>query len=209
MGYGPGMARPTLDSARRLDLRSVLRWLRRQPRHFPFADVRWSDGGSIAVTLTAQKLILDYQADGIPIREELRLDHTPCTYGGSRAWVSCPNCGARRAVLYAAGASGGRFLCRTCYGWPYGSQGERAPDRALRRARTIRAQQGDDHPDAFAPLAKPPHQRWTTYSRRAAEHQAALGSFLDGSRASHERAMARRHRSRGNRTKIPNECEGL
>lgn len=182
-GTPSAMSRPTLDRARRLDLRSVLRFLRRQPPDsLIFPTVRWSDGSTIGVTLTERKLILDYQADGRPIREELRLDRTPCTYGGSRTWVLCPNCGARRAVLYAAPASYGRFLCRGCYGWPYGSQGERAHDRALRRARTIRAQQGDDHPDAFAPLLKKPYQRWSTFERVTAEHHAALVSFLDGMR---------------------------
>lgn len=173
------MSRPTLDRALRLDVRAILRWFAKEPGGVPFIIVRWSNGSTIGMHLHHRTLILNYQAHGADIREELRLDLTPCNYGGSRAWVRCPTCGVRRAVLYAAGASGSRFLCRTCFGWPYGSQMEREAARALRRARMIRVRQGDDHPDPFAPLGKRHYQRWSTFGRVQAGHCAALSTYLD------------------------------
>lgn len=190
------MPGPTLDSARRLDVRTVLRWLRRQPPPSYFAIVGWSDGGSIGASLAGHELILDYASGGVPVREEVRLESTPCTYGGSRTWVLCPNCGARGAVLYAARASGGRFFCRTCHGWPYGSTRERAPERAHRRARTIRARQGDVHAGLCASLRKPPYQRWATYARLSAEHDAAMMTFLDGVQERAERMAERLQKAR-------------
>lgn len=176
---GMSLSGPTLDSARRLDVRVVLRWMRQRRPLFGCVQVGWSDGCSIGANLTEKALVLDYQADGCTIREELPLDHTPCTYGGSRAWVRCPNCGVRCAVLYATPGSGSRFLCRTCNRRPYGSTRERAPERALRRARTIRARQGDERTELGAVLPLRPRQRLATYERLAAEHDRAVLSFLD------------------------------
>jgi hypothetical protein len=44
--------------------------------------------------------------------------HTPCNYGGTRAWFSCPHCHKRVAVLYIDE----KIACRTCYKLNYTSQ---------------------------------------------------------------------------------------
>lgn len=69
------------------------------------------------------------------IEEPVWFDRTSCNYGGDRLWFLCPHRGRLVTVLYGAGV---RFLCRRCYGLPYGSQDETYMDRMMRKARTIR-----------------------------------------------------------------------
>ena len=82
-------------------------------------------------------------------------------------------------------------MCRGCYGWPYGSQRERAPERARRRAGAIRVRQGDEQHDPCAPLRRPPYQRLATYERRTAEYEAAMDAYLNGVMADVARMKAR------------------
>jgi hypothetical protein len=65
----------------------------------------------------------DWKSEEYPVR----LDWTPCSYGGRGAWCLCParGCGRRVAILYG----GGIFACRRCYRLAYRSQREAAYDR--------------------------------------------------------------------------------
>jgi hypothetical protein len=58
----------------------------------------------------------------------VRLEWTPCNYGGQRPWFLSPvrGCSRRVAVLYG----GGIFACRRCHGLNYQSQHAQAWDRA-------------------------------------------------------------------------------
>ena len=58
----------------------------------------------------------------------IRLEWTPCTFGGSRPWFLCPGCGRRVAILYGPGLP---LECRVCRGLGYASQQRR---RRRRRA---------------------------------------------------------------------------
>jgi len=73
------------------------------------------------------------------VSEHIFIDRTVCYYGGTRTWFSCPNCNARKAILYCASK---RFLCRQCYGLNYSSQNEVYTDRMIRKARKLRSKLG-------------------------------------------------------------------
>jgi len=47
----------------------------------------------------------------------VRIDKTPCHYGGVRYWFLCPKCGKRVAILYCAKY----FVCRHCLNLTYRS----------------------------------------------------------------------------------------
>ena len=68
----------------------------------------------------------------------VRLDWTPCQYGGERPWFLCPSCRRRVAILYG----GAVFACRHCYRLAYESQRERDYDRLAGRADKIRRRLG-------------------------------------------------------------------
>ena len=77
------------------------------------------------------RLTLDYstsrdgETEWSPRKEHIRLDSTPCNYGGERTWFLCPHCRNRRAVLFSAG---GVFACRQCHDLAYASTREDAKD---------------------------------------------------------------------------------
>lgn len=122
-------------------------------------------GNSIGCLCTSAAVDLFYQYQGEPVRQSVKLEWTPCHYGGERPWWRCPSCHKRVAVLYIAGKY---FACRHCYGLCYTSQKENFGDRALRQAWKIRkglGQQGGGHFDMIPD--KPKGMHWKTYSRLA------------------------------------------
>ena len=66
----------------------------------------------------------------------IKLDWTPCNFGGRRPWFLCPSCGRRAAILYA----GQYFYCRVCRDLAYASENEGRLDRLYRQANKIRRQ---------------------------------------------------------------------
>jgi hypothetical protein len=64
---------------------------------------------------------------------------TPLRFGGSRRWLVCPLCLARRVALYVAGE---RLACRRCLNLSFASEHESDKDRTIRRAARIRARLG-------------------------------------------------------------------
>jgi hypothetical protein len=97
---------------------------------------------SIQVRAEADRVILDYRhqrGDGEwkSLNYPVRIEWTPCNYGGARAWFRCPaqGCGRRVAKLYLGSAI---FACRHCHQLAYECQRETDDDRAARRADTIR-----------------------------------------------------------------------
>jgi hypothetical protein len=53
-----------------------------------------------------------------PYKYHVPITHTPCNYGGTRAWFKCPHCFKRVAVLYIDE----QIACRTCHKLNYTSQ---------------------------------------------------------------------------------------
>jgi hypothetical protein len=68
-------------------------------------------------------------------------DFTPCHYGYTRTWFSCPACGRRVAILYHD--QNHHWSCRKCSHLLYPSQCEAEFERLKRRARKIDAQLGN------------------------------------------------------------------
>jgi len=123
--------------------------------------------GVIGYRMETERVILNYRhrsngGDWEDVEQEIRLEWTPCTLGGRRAWFICPGCGVRRAMLYGAGKY---FLCRCCYNLNYASQHEGRCFRLLRKAQKIRARLGASTDISKPILSKPKGMHWKTFYR--------------------------------------------
>lgn len=130
-------------------------------------------GSTISGLVLATQVILIYRhrnRDGEweDVSEPVRLEWTPCHFGGQRPWWTCPGvvrgvpCRRRVAVLYSAGKW---FLCRHCYGLVYASQNEGLADRTLRKAQNIRERLGGSGSMMDLFPEKPKGMHWKTYLR--------------------------------------------
>jgi hypothetical protein len=117
------------------------------------------------------QVILNYRhqkagAEWTDYEYPVRLDRTPCTYVGTRAWFICPakDCGRRVAMLYLGLA--GTFACRHCLKLAYTSQRKEADIRAAWRAEKIRVARLGWPPGVFSLLGwqKPKGMHWRTFS---------------------------------------------
>lgn len=70
-----------------------------------------------------------YSYRGKDYNYSIRLDKTPCNYGGYRYWFICPNCNKRVGVLYCAGL----YVCRHCIGASYQTQLNQPLDNVRRK----------------------------------------------------------------------------
>ncbi|MBS0354452.1 MAG: hypothetical protein JSR83_11195 [Proteobacteria bacterium] len=179
------MTRHTTDDYRRLDVRALHRAGMLTTRHA--AMWNWSSRGvlraSIHVRAQEDHVFLTYTATENGERREysypVRLDWTPCQYGGARPWFLCParGCGRRVAILYG----GAVFACRHCYRLAYESQRERDYNRLAGRADKIRQRLGWPVGILNAtPRTKPKAMHWRTFWRLTAEHDALVGAALAG-----------------------------
>lgn len=135
---------------------------------------QWLRNGEKIASIAAKvetgylRLIYNYRASGSenwePLDYPVRLQTTPCHYGGERYWFTCPavGCGRRVAILY----SGGKYYaCRHCYQLAYQSQREDKGARGHRGANKIRAKLGWAAGIANPPEGKPKGMHWQTYIR--------------------------------------------
>ena len=104
----------------------------------------------------------------------VRLDRTPCNYGGARVWFLCPSCSRRVALIY-----GGKvFACRHCHRLAYDSQRETPDDRQGRQIDKIRDRL------KWAPGLlngngrKPKWMRWRTFTRLERLHDEKMNRML-------------------------------
>lgn len=149
---------------------------------------KWTHGrtgenlASINVRMETDRVILSYRSrsgddDWENQEYPVRLDRTPCNFGGERVWFRCPavGCGRRVAILFG----GAVFACRHCYQLAYSSQRETALDRKARRADKIRERMGWEPGILNGVGLKPKGMRWRTFERLTAEHDSFAGSALD------------------------------
>ncbi len=109
------------------------------------------------------------------VSEHIFIDRAACNYGGTRTWFLCPNCNARKAILYCASK---RFLCRQCYGLNYTCQNEVYPDRMIRKARKLRSKLGAPM-DLSQPISERPHGMYrTTFERLIKQDQDNIKSVV-------------------------------
>lgn len=93
--------------------------------------------------------------------KRIELTSTPCNYGKSRYWFTCPYCKGRKATLYF-GNSG--LACRKCYGLCYSVENKTRSDRAIDGAFKINNRlkfEGDI--DCWGD--KPKGMHWKTFNR--------------------------------------------
>jgi hypothetical protein len=133
--------------------------------------------------MEADRVILDYrhQCNGSEWKSQnypVRIEWTPCHYGGARAWFLCPanGCGKRVAKLHLNGAI---FACRHCYRLAYASQRENLDDRASRRADKIRDRLKWEPGILNGHGSKPKGMHWRTYQRLTVKHDAHVGISLN------------------------------
>ena len=151
---------------------------------------QWTRDGettaSINLRVEADRVLLDYRnrsahhngGEWESMSYAVRLDWTPCHYGGRRPWWLCPavGCGRRVAVLH-----GGRvFACRQCNRLTYRSQREAPDDRATRRANKLRNQLGWEAGILNGDGGKPKGMHWRTFERLQADQDAHVNAALAG-----------------------------
>jgi hypothetical protein len=120
-----------------------------------------------------------YEHSSTDLEYAIRLEWTPCHYGGTRAWFLCParGCVRRVAILYSGEAV---FACRHCYQLGYQSQREAPYLRATHRAQVIRVKLGGSANLNEPFPSKPDGMRWSTYHRlRCEAEEAELRSWPD------------------------------
>lgn len=125
----------------------------------------YEDKSTISILALAASLRLTFRVkssgeDWQSVAQDVKIDRTPCNYGGKRPWFLCPRCGRRVSVLYGRKA----FYCRTCHCLAYQSQSEGYEDRCFRRANKLRQRMGGE-PGCEAYIPKPKWTRWATHER--------------------------------------------
>ena len=172
---GRHSTRECTSDYRRLDVRALNRHGCLRPG---FSNVwQWSRGGErvawINVDASDGYITLRYrtrerggewQDKNYPVRVEW----TPCPFGGNRAWFRCPACGRRAAILYSSGV----FACRRCLNLAYESQREAPHYRALSKAQGIHEKLGGTG-IIDEPVFKPKGMHWRTFSRHMARFREA------------------------------------
>jgi hypothetical protein len=143
-GYGSGRKPGKLLTSDMLELDIRFLNRRRYIKSNMFLPLTWTwnsgeEAGSIGIRIKKQCVLLKYyfRASGKKYRlfsMTVKLDWTPCHYGGHCPWFLCPYCGRRAAILYA----GQYFYCRICQNLAYPSENEDQLGRLLRQANKIR-----------------------------------------------------------------------
>lgn len=95
--------------------------------------------GHIDYRIEADTLVLDYRLNGESRLQRVSILTTPCHYGGTRPWLTCPHCAARVAVIFLRR---GGFYCRKCAEVAYYSQSEDVCGRAWRKQQKAEAKLG-------------------------------------------------------------------
>ena len=111
-----------------------------------------------------------------PRDQTVRLETTPCRFGGVRWWWVCPASGRRCATLYLPNG-GELFLSRGRGAYPlaYASQNEGPMDRSHGRLRRMHRRLGDTYTYFEQPLPRRPKwMRHRTYNRLWADWEAAM-----------------------------------
>ncbi len=169
-GFGSGTwsrgdAKPRVESYLRLSVSNLYRWgyLSGGSQRF---NLTWREGrepvGSIAGYGSKDEVQLEYQtgaSTGKPVdwSYSIRLEWTPCNYGGCRPWFRCPACGDRVATLYG----GNRFLCRRCKGLAYRSQTADYLNAAINKRERLEARLHNHN----GMLYRPKGMHWKTFNR--------------------------------------------
>jgi hypothetical protein len=172
-----GSGRTTCEEAKRIDIR----FLKKQGMLRPNTSgtLSWNIGGepsgSIRYSMFSDQMWLRFKCrwfdeEWEDIEQEIWFDETPCNYGGTRMWFTCPECDQRVAVLYCVDTY---FMCRHCNRLPYSSQGEGYLDRMSRKVDKLSNKLEADEYVNDGDLWKPKGMHWRTfYNLKMAEIDA-------------------------------------
>lgn len=120
-------------------------------------------GHSISVLGSPHRVTLAFKRNGVPQREEVRIERTPCRFGGERPWFRCPECERRVGVLYLRSC----FMCRKCARLVYRSQRAGMSERGWMKVRKGYRALGlePEEAEGMEYLPKPRGMHWQTFSR--------------------------------------------
>lgn len=138
---------------------------------------------TISLAVDTDRVVLSYRqreqgGEWQDLSYPVRLERTPCHFGGSRVWWRCPVavCGRRVAILHG----GVVFACRSCHRLAYRCQRETDDDRAARRAETIRRRLGWEPGILNGNGWKPKGMQWQTFEQLEAAHDRFVAMTLMG-----------------------------
>ena len=196
-GYGSGRhgGGPVVESGLTLDINRLLRQRNFLPGRHVAGVLSWSyaHSGEKTASIGYEASLmspenawarLHYSANGAPKDYRVRLEATPCHYGGLRWWWICPLSGRRVARLHLPpGAT--VFAARKAYRLAYRIQREARIDRTHARQRRLYGKLGGkyDHFEQLPP-PRPKGMHRATYERLEAELERAMEA--------HEEAFLRR-----------------
>ena len=116
--------------------------------------------GPLAALFAAEvdRVDIGYTVEGAKMRQRIRLDATPCHFGGLRRWFLCRGldwpCDRRAAVLFFDAARR-RFACRSCLRIAYASQREGPVQTAKRRRARLGRKLRGPTPRSGPPRSRP------------------------------------------------------
>lgn len=118
--------------------------------------------GSISIFVRQHAMQLSYSwtphgGDWRSMYYDVRIERTPCHFGGSRPWFWCVRCNRRCAVFYGRSRDG-YFGCRVCLRLGYLSESEDAMGRLWRKQQKLEARVGENG-------ERPKWMRERTYER--------------------------------------------
>jgi hypothetical protein len=133
--------------------------------------------GAIGLMVSPMSALrLNFTTNGNNVAQYIPLQHTACNYGGTRAWLSCPECRRRVGVLFLRG---GRFVCRHCGQVAYASQSDDALGTTWRTQARLERRLSPN-------LARPKGMHHSTHERLCAAildcyeaREAILAVFLE------------------------------
>lgn len=160
MRFGAGRPgwRRKAESCLRLDVRELARRGHLRGGHVGWHWTNTTTGercGSISIWVGQHDIELTYISNGKPVAQTIRLERTPCPFGGSRPWMRCGHCHRRVAVFFFGGSV---FACRRCSRVAYSSQSEDALARGWRRQAKLERRLGEDQ-------VRPTGMRQATYDQ--------------------------------------------
>jgi hypothetical protein len=172
-GFGSGRpARyPTIESARRIDIRALRRhgWMR------PGIQGKWewqpdslTDGFTMGYRVSDESsIVLDYTVWDDDDQERhthvvIRTQTRPCRYGGTRSYFLCPNC-RRTCEVVVMTTNAHHWGCRKCFRLRYCSQRLAPGDRLQRRSDRLYERAGIE--DENGRITKHKWMRWRTFNR--------------------------------------------
>lgn len=136
----------------------------------------WLRQGRKRLTRESVSVNIDTFLKEEQLKQTVKVEYTPCYFGGKRPWLVCPgeNCGRRVKRLYRWNKA---WLCRKCHGLAYASQLQSKRCRLLSKVKHLRLQLGEENKNAFSPLSKPPQMSQERYDRLVAqiiEHEISI-----------------------------------